>query len=859
MRRPRLFAWPALAARLGAVARPAWLGFVARPALLGAIALGALLALAAGPLTGRVAHWLPLPPDGARIAPGETRALPLDDDRVPPGEYRLTLRCAVARPCAGLRVIATTGAPGQAPDGFDGDRPYFRVRSRGPGLLRVDNAGVEPAVLAEAALRNYVGRNDRVPRYVVFLDGTPRPRYGAPAIGLVLAAAVALQVTGARAWARGGGHTARRAAWAVTSPPLAALALWLAVRGSGHVLVLGWDTLLVLSAPAAAAWGLRVGALRATAGLRRLGATPALRRVASRGLAPLPALLPGLVLFVHLPLDIYLPNQAEFNHHVWMLLPFGGAALAWILLVAGLWRWCPGARGGLAKGCFLAGLLVLVLDLVTPVDIDVLDGRPVTDLITVPPAAGWIQGGVVAAFAGFALTAGWAPIRPLAQALTAGLIAFDGGWLATQLSPETPFSGWARPRSGWSHPPPAVPASGPNVYQIVLDAFSSQVFLDRVRAASLEPAFAGFTFFPNARANLLDTTESMPSFMTGTFPPPKPDGASDADWWNQVVGPWRSTCSTDGILEHAYQQGYTVTQYVPRLKWCPHARTTHFRVGADLQVADKAMAAFADLWLLRLAPAPAKQVVFGDDNRGPLEALFEGPSGIEWGYWSIGQMAQLVDEEPDRPPGGQYVWVHFGTPHPPSVVDGDCRYVGARWHRNPAGGYRDQATCALRLVVQLLETLERLDRLEASTIVVQSDHAVGWVDAASEVARMPAWLEQRLDAEARRPGRGRWVNNRSLALLLVKPPGAPRAPLRVDERLVSLVDLPQTLYALHGWPARAPEGHALFGPDLPPRRALDLFVHLPDRRLPPGAKRDFHLVFDGAGWRLAPDYPARVR
>jgi hypothetical protein len=49
-------------------------------------------------------------------------------------------------------------------------------------------------------------------------------------------------------------------------------------------------------------------------------------------------------------------------------------------------------------------------------------------------------------------------------------------------------------------------------------------------------------------------------------------------------------------------------------------------------------------------------------------------------------------------------------------------------------------------------------------------------------------------------------NSRSLALLLIKRPGAAREPLRTDERPVSLVDLPQTLYELHAWPVRSPGG-----------------------------------------------------
>jgi hypothetical protein len=96
---------------------------------------------------------------------------------------------------------------------------------------------------------------------------------------------------------------------------------------------------------------------------------------------------------------------------------------------------------------------------------------------------------------------------------------------------------------------------------------------------------------------------------------------TDIDWWREVVPPWRTLCSTEGILEHAWAQGYTVSQYVPRMEWCPHRKTTHFRLGADLQNSTKPLAGLTDFWLLKLAPAPWKRSVFDRRGRGPFERL----------------------------------------------------------------------------------------------------------------------------------------------------------------------------------------------------------------------------------------------
>jgi hypothetical protein len=336
---------------------------------------------------------------------------------------------------------------------------------------------------------------------------------------------------------------------------------------------------------------------------------------------------------------------------------------------------------------------------------------------------------------------------------------------------------------------------------------------------------------------------------------------SDTDWWHEAVPAWRASCSSEGILTHAWEQGYTVTQYVPRLEWCPHQKASQFSVGADLQNSTKPLAGLADFWLLKLAPAPWKASVFDRKNRGPFERFLEEPSEIEWGYWSVAHMGQLVEDEARRPARGQYVWAHFGTPHPSSVVDEHCAYRGRGWRGgDDEGGYRPQAVCALRLAGRLIEELQRLQRFEAATIIIQADHGVGWAEPLSASNRMPPWLEARLaEEESNHQGRGREVNSRSLALLLIKRPGPAREPLRTDERPVSLVDLPQTLYALHGWPVRSPEGRDFLAPDFPATRERHLFIRLPGRKLRPGGKQDWHLVIDGAEWRVGADYPARIR
>jgi hypothetical protein len=831
-------------------------------AAAGLAVLLALLGLAVGSPNGMSHQELPLPPAGITLEPGAVVELPLSL----PGassDFRLMVRCQQRASCVHLRVTGGAGRTARMPEGFDGGRPYFRLhRSEdGAGLLRFTNAGAEPLTVVRASLRNFAANGDHPPRFVVFLDESATLPYGwVTRLGL-LVAGLGLQALGLRAWGVGRDVALLSPrAFVIAAPPVLGLGAALAVGSRGGALALPWDTFLLLTGLGFA------GRLAIDYGPRllpwvlRMWRTGAFVRAAHRGLAILPALFPALVVFVYLPLGIYLPNQADLNYRGWILLPFAAAAVAWTILAVGVSRFWPDRRNAWEKGCFFLGLLVLLLDLVTPVDIDVLDGRAMADVLRVPPSAAWIQGGVTLGLVLFALTTKWAQIRRLAQLVSLGFLVTLAITVTLRLAPETRWAIRAHSQPGLSAPPLYGARSG-NISQIVLDAFSSQVLPEILEAdPSMRSLLSGFTFFASARSNMLDTTESIPSLMTGTFFPPKPPMMSDDDWWHEVVPKWRALCSSEGILKHAWEQGYTITQYVPRLEWCPHQKTTHFRVGADLQNATKPLAGLADFWLLKLAPAPWKASVFERRDRGPFERFLTEPSEIEWGYWSVAHMAQLIEEEARRPARGQYVWAHFGTPHPPSVVDEHCEYRGRGWRGgNDAAGYQAQAVCAIRLAGRLIEALRQLQRFESATILIHADHGVGWEEIQTPFNRMPNWLEARLaEEESNHPGRGREINSRSLALLLVKPPGPAREPLRIDRRPVSLVDLPQTLYELHGWPVRSPEGRSVLAADLPATREQHLFIHLPGRKLRPRGKQDWHFVIDGAKWRIAPDYPARI-
>lgn len=509
----------------------------------------------------------------------------------------------------------------------------------------------------------------------------------------------------------------------------------------------------------------------------------------------LPALHPAVVLFLILPLSLYLPNQEEFGHQARALLPFAWAGAACPAAVPSLLWLGPTWRGRVVSALFYLGLFLYVSDLVAPIQLGDLTGaqEPPDEPLRLTLYE-------LAAAAGTVWLAFRLPVRErtrtglFAAALVVVLVATGAWQAAMQLRPEATATA----------PPPDPPGTGPNVYHLVFDTYHGPLFLPSVSRMGVTRAFDGFLLYPETRANYLHTNYSFPSFMTGTF---YREGESLAEW--------RTTFRSEGLLATAYRAGHEISTYT-RSPATGHRLASH-ATKPDVRARSQRFL-LADLWLMRALPNFLQRELYGD-GRGLLTRTFLRPEEAGVGRDVMGSlelMDRLIADEAARPSRGQYVFVHLMIPHAPFVLDQDCAYAPLLGKRTPW----PQTLCATRLMVRFLDRLRELGRYDDAVIVIQSDH--GQLDRGPSTALSEASFRVVSDNVADLPP-PRLVG-RTRALLMLKPPGSGGHPLMVMRRHAQLADLPATLYQLLGLDGATESGTSLLAADFPTDRRIPIFV-----------------------------------
>jgi arylsulfatase A-like enzyme len=171
-------------------------------------------------------------------------------------------------------------------------------------------------------------------------------------------------------------------------------------------------------------------------------------------------------------------------------------------------------------------------------------------------------------------------------------------------------------------------------------------------------------------------------------------------------------------------------------------------------------------------------------------------------------------------------------------------------------------------MVSFLRRLRELDRYDRSAIVIHADH--GNVTPCEDTRHHVPSEEssERMRAVALNGRSGRMIACLTRALLLVKPPGAPHAPLRISDRHTQLLDLRPTVEAMIGLPPHPGVGIDVLNGSFPRRRAVDVlegsyrpvagsagtrrFEHLCEG-IRSGELNHFVSDPDGGGWSVAPN------
>lgn len=383
-------------------------------------------------------------------------------------------------------------------------------------------------------------------------------------------------------------------------------------------------------------------------------------------------------------------------------------------------------------------------------------------------------------------------------------------------------------------PPQAEATAGiGNMYHIVLDSFQSQAYPALLKEYPTA-ALPGFTYYPRFWTNYLYTVYALPTVLSGRlYAPPE-----SVEAW--TIGTFRTglwgTLEAAGVQValYPYFEGHCPSLEAP----CRPAQLAYAEAAAaglnKTEVAGST-AQTIDLWFLSVLPRSVQTLL--DRRLSSLDGPLHGDSGaprprfslttrlrgqwaatgrrVETEHWaehSRFNFDRMLEDEAQRSPTDQYVFVHALLPHEPYILNADCGYEPQREGaaEQVTQAYLAQAHCAVRLVQRLVDRLEELDRLEQALIVLHGDHG-----AYPPVAE--ALLAEHGSALSPQHGLPRNSNGgpslsledvvRGQAFLAVKFPGTKE--FRTDPRTVRMLDLTPTLLHHCGLPVEGLAGSPL--------------------------------------------------
>ncbi|MDO9384802.1 MAG: sulfatase-like hydrolase/transferase [Hyphomicrobiaceae bacterium] len=492
----------------------------------------------------------------------------------------------------------------------------------------------------------------------------------------------------------------------------------------------------------------------------------------------------GVVLFL-LPTSIYLANQIDLDYATTVLIPFVALALLSLALIFLAYAARPSWRS-LAIPLFLAGLFIYVSDVLAPIEWGIMEGSEEVKESWTSTA---LQIGLVAILFAVWRFVSAAIIRQVAIIL----VMVSVGWQTVAVTHALVMTPDAE-----TSPGRVATAQGnrPNVYHLVLDGYSSPSFMGAAKQIDLLNQLNGFHFFPRNLSNYDVTDASVPSFMTGKLF----SGGSFKEF--------QAAARTGGLRKTLQAAGYRISNYTP-----DQSRFWGFE-GADYtytsrEAGNSPLIRLAQIVAVRAAPDILRREVFSISGKVLPIRNYKAYKAL-----SVPLLRRFIEEEEARPAVNEYVYLHAIIPHTPFVWDGNCE--------EKSSDYAEQLVCATRLIKELVASLKRHGKYENSLIIVQSDHgyegdsnAVNFRPGSDEAKAQILKHMSRISPES--------YFTRLNALLLVKPPAAPDAPMQVSESVSQLADVQATIVDLLKLPPEQTDGHSVFDTATLKGRAISVF------------------------------------
>ena len=299
-----------------------------------------------------------------------------------------------------------------------------------------------------------------------------------------------------------------------------------------------------------------------------------------------------------------------------------------------------------------------------------------------------------------------------------------------------------------------------NIYHVVFDGYTGREF--PVESVHQSDLWRGFRYFPNSYANYLSTSNSFPSFLSGTMM--KTENETRYDWFLRR--------DANNIFKKLNSQGYTTTAYglYPHLGY-GHADEVFSRVPYTRSY-------ILFMWLLRVSPKLFTPFINDNSILSFSQEYLNEPSGDRRTFDSYQQIMNFIDSIGERPVHNQYVFLHSFLPHAPYQFSEMGKFI--------SGGtdYEAQVKLSNLIMDKILSKLKQLGRLEGAIVVFQSDHG----NLSEKKYDVRHFSDPRVKLHDVMNYSAKEIQNRFNALLVVKPAYA-KEPIVVDEGLFQLSDL----------------------------------------------------------------------
>ena len=282
-----------------------------------------------------------------------------------------------------------------------------------------------------------------------------------------------------------------------------------------------------------------------------------------------------------------------------------------------------------------------------------------------------------------------------------------------------------------------------NILHVMFDSLQADVFKQIVvDSPELSVKLDGFTIYDNHLGYSNWTTLSLPAILANR-------SYFSADYSNEramsVINKW---LKEESIMSFAHKQGFSVDFIGPSKETCG-AVDFNCTVVADIidkignrDLSDTGLSRtrlmLADMALMRLAPLALEPFIY---NRGSLllasiNRTANGTSEDEitpiqkdliYSKLFANYLAAHLETGAQKP---TYKFLHFYPPHKPFIFDSECHIDHKQLGSTPSESwehYVPQATCAVKLFIQIVERLKELGVYDNTVIVLQADTGLGVV------------------------------------------------------------------------------------------------------------------------------------